>query len=274
VEVLTLTFVAWSRGARFYPLLYMLTRVWKAKDWETGIELTQHLLGSLSQLQMHHIFPKAFLYERNYDKRDVNALANFTFLTQETNLKVSDRAPAEYLAEYADRDPSLLESHWIPLDRELWKPENYLDFLVARRELLAKAANDFLGSLYQGQMPQRDLKLEERVTAETGAVPGSIESPEEEAELVACNDWVQEQGYASGEFLYELADQETGNFLALLDLAWPEGMQSGLSEPVALLMNEERETEEIVSRAGYKFFTSVERLKEYVNEELSESGVA
>ena len=264
-------FIAWSRGARFYPLLYMLTRVWKAKDWETGIELSQHLLGSLSGLQMHHIFPKAFLYEYNYNKREVNALANFTFLTQETNLKVSDRPPAEYLAEYADRDPSLLESHWIPMDRELWKPENYLEFLQARRELLAQAANDFLNSLHQGQMPQQDLEVGDRISAATGAIPGSIDSPEDEAELVACNNWVQEQGYVSGEFLYELVDEETGSPLALVDLAWPEGMQPGLSEPVALLVNDERETEEIVSRAGFKFLTSVENLKEYVRGRLSVS---
>jgi hypothetical protein len=51
-------------------------------------------------------------------------------------------------------------------------------------------------------------------------------------------------------------------------------MQPGLSEPVALFINEERETEELVSRAGFKFFTSVEGLKEYVIEELSASGVA
>jgi len=29
-------FLGWSRGARFYPLLYMLTRVWKARDWVPG----------------------------------------------------------------------------------------------------------------------------------------------------------------------------------------------------------------------------------------------
>src|SRR6185312_2555506 len=38
-------FIGWSRGARFYPLLYMLTRVNHARDWGTGIELRQHMLG-------------------------------------------------------------------------------------------------------------------------------------------------------------------------------------------------------------------------------------
>src|SRR3990172_13139949 len=38
-------FMGWSQGARFYPLLYMLTRAWKAQDWDTGVELSGHLLG-------------------------------------------------------------------------------------------------------------------------------------------------------------------------------------------------------------------------------------
>lgn len=263
-------FMAWSRGARFYPLLYMLTRVWHAKDWETGIELSNHMLGSLSQLQMHHIFPKALLYQLDYPKREVNALANFTFLTQETNLHISDRPPEEYLAEYADKDPSVVESHWIPLDRNLWKVENYDDFLEARRKLLAKAANDFLGHLLHGEVPEFDLAPEGVSDREPAvSLPGSIDSPEEEEELIDCNQWVEEQGYAPGEFMYELVDDDTGRPLALLDLAWPNGMQEGLSDPVALLINEERETEEIVSRAGYRFFTSVGALKEYVAQELS-----
>ncbi|MCZ7596886.1 MAG: hypothetical protein M5U09_02715 [Gammaproteobacteria bacterium] len=44
----------------------------------------------------------------------MNALANFTFLTQDTNLVVGNQHPAEYLAHYAATDPGLLESHWIP----------------------------------------------------------------------------------------------------------------------------------------------------------------
>lgn len=267
-------FLAWSRGARFYPLLYMLTRVWRAKDWETGVELQNHLLGSLSQLQMHHIFPKALLYQHEYEKRDVNALANFTFLTKATNLKVSDKDPAEYLAEYADRDPSLLESHWIPLEPALWKLENYPDFLARRRELLAQAANDFLDHLLHGTVPEVEIRPFSEIAeaAASPSLPGSIDSEEEEQELLACSDWVEEQGYTAGELLYELVDTETDEPLALVDLAWPNGLQEGLSEPVALLLNEDKETEEIVNKAGFRFFTSVAGFKEYVTETLSVVG--
>ena len=132
-------FWGWSRGARFYPLLYMLTRVCSARDWDTGLELKRALLGSFSQLHVHHIFPKSRLYECGQSRPEVNALANFTFLTQETNLLVSNRLPEEYFPEFLARQPGAVESHWIPMDERLWKMENYLEFLEARRELLAKA---------------------------------------------------------------------------------------------------------------------------------------
>ena len=112
-------FTGWSRGARFYPLLYLLTRTWGAKDWGSGIELSKQMLGKHSSLQLHHIFPKGYLYRHGYPRPEVNALANFAFQTMETNLQISDCAPHEYFEEVAERFPGALESQWIPLDREL-----------------------------------------------------------------------------------------------------------------------------------------------------------
>ena len=114
-------FSGWSVGTRFYPLLYLLTRVHHAKDWDTGIELSNHMLGSKSRLHLHHIFPKSLLYGKGYQRQEVNALANFTFLTQETNLKVSNRDPAKYIPEFVAKHPGVIESHWIPMDPELWQ---------------------------------------------------------------------------------------------------------------------------------------------------------
>ena len=64
-------FSGWSRSARFYPLLYMMTRACHAQDWGTGVELSAYLLGHLSRLQIHHIFPKALLYKHGYKKAEV-----------------------------------------------------------------------------------------------------------------------------------------------------------------------------------------------------------
>jgi 5-methylcytosine-specific restriction endonuclease McrA len=259
-------FLGWSRGARFYPLLYMLTRVWKAKDWETGVELSAHLLGSLSALQVHHIFPKDLLYKAGYHRPDVNAIANFTFLTQETNLLVTNRDPAEYLEVFADKSPGAIESHWIPLDRELWKIENYPKFLEARRELLAAAANEFLDNLLKGAVPEA-AEEQPSILDRTGVSP-TIESGEEEATLEECSSWLAGLGLPPGEPLFEVGDAETGEPIAVLDLAWPRGLQEGLSQPVTLLIDEPPEIEAAANDAGFRAFRDLPSFKAYVEEEI------
>ncbi len=260
-------FLGWNKGARFYPLLYMLTRTGHAKDWNTGIELSNNLLGKLNRLEIHHIFPKALLYKHDYPRQDVNALANFTFLTQETNLYVTDRDPAEYLEEFAAKNPGVIESHWIPMDRNLWKVENYNDFLAARRELLAAAANNFLDGLLTGNIPEQEVTTSVLERSEVRIV-GGITSEEEENLLIEYNEWVVNQGLPEGEFLYEVIDENTGQATAVIDLAWANGLQEGYSQPVALLIDEDKETEEAVNRAGFLFFTDFEEFQKYVRSEI------
>ena len=260
-------FMGWSRGARLYPLLYMMTRVCKARDWDTGNELSSYLLGHLCQLQLHHIFPKSVLYEHGYSRPEVNALANFTFLTQETNLLVTNRFPGDYLPEFAEKHPGAVESHWIPSDTQLWKVENYREFLKARMDLLCKAANEFLDSLLAGAVPEAEAMADvlERVAA---VVPGGIESEEEELLLRECNEWVADHGLPEGEYMYELIDDATGEPTAILDLAWPNGLQHGYSQPVALLIHEGSETLEAANRLGYRYFSDPVSFRSYVEEEI------
>jgi hypothetical protein len=199
-------FRGWNKGTRFYPLLYMLTRVHKAKDWETGIELKQHLLGKLNCLQVHHIFPRKLLYKHGYSKSQVNAIANFTFITQGTNLQISARQPVDYLEEIELQHPGAVESHWIPIDKNLWKVENYTDFLAARRELLAQVSNEFIQSLLNGELPEKAI-APEVTKSKAVTVPGMIEMDEEEQLLRDCKEWVAEQGLSDGEISYELTDR-------------------------------------------------------------------
>ena len=262
LEIQPSDFWGWSTGARFYPLLYMMTRVCRSKDFETGIELSSSTLGKGTALQVHHIFPKALLYKHGYSKPNVNAIANFTFLTQETNLLISDRAPEEYFEEYEKKNPGVLASHWIPMDRNLWKVENYLDFLEARRKLLAKEANKFLQSLLKGR-ETKELAISE--TLELRGTPiGSITDAAEEVELRRINEWVVSQGLPKGDFSFELVDPTTGKLLAYIDLAWPNGLQEGYSQPVAVVINEGQEMLSLLTRAGFKWFTNFDDFKFYV----------
>lgn len=221
----------------------------------------------MSRLEVHHIFPKALLYKHNYPRQDVNALANFTFLTQETNLYVTDRDPAEYLEEFIQKNLGAVETHWIPMDRNLWKVENYQDFLAARRELLANAANDFLDGLLAGSLPEK--KIVAIVSDENeNQTYGRIASKDEENLLLECNLWLMNQGLPEGEFSYEIIDEATGELKVTIDLAWANGLQEGLSQPVALLIDEEKETDEAVNRAGFRFFTGFEEFQKYVKTDI------
>ena len=260
-------FDSWSLGARFYPMLYLLTRVGEAQDWGTGLPLKADLLGKINWLQIHHIFPKSQLYKRGHYRSEVNAIANYCFLTQSTNLNISNKLPERYFEEIEENHPGALASQWIPMDRQLWKMENYLDFLEARRELLAQAANSFLDSLISGDAPEFVADMEE-TDKPVLIVPGGIEDEAEEELLLQTNIWVTEQGLPEGEMQYQVVDEETGEVLAILDLAWPTGIQSGLSEPVALLIDEDLETLEVANSGGFRYFTDINDFQEYVAREI------
>lgn len=265
LQVRPADFLGYSQGARFYPLLYMLTRVSKSRDFDSGDELSQHLLGKLSGLQIHHLFPKVQLYKHGYGRAEVNALANFTFLTQETNLRISDDLPANYMPQVKHKQPGALESHWIPMDPELWKIENYPAFLAARRELLAQAANDFLDGLLHGTSAAAEVAAP--VLAHPSEAAARIESDEDRA-IRDLNEWLVSQGLPSGEINYELIDAETGALLATCDLAWPNGIQEGYSQPVALLVDREPESIEAANSAGYRYFTDLADLRHYIESEV------
>jgi hypothetical protein len=247
----------------------MMTRACHAKDWGTGDELTNHLLGHLSQLQIHHFFPKALLYKHGYRKREVNAIANFTFLTQETNLEVSKRDPAEYVPHYEERMPGAIATHWISTDPELLKLEYYHGFLADRRKRLADTANEFLDKLVGGQVPDPvDMEEADFVQRAVEFVPGSIESDEEEARLEKCNRWCVKRGLPEGEISFELVHPESGKQLAFLDLAWPTGLQSGLTQPVCVLIDEGEDVEDAASLAGYRCFSTIKAFRMYVKDEI------
>jgi hypothetical protein len=107
------------------------------------------------------------------------------------------------------------------------------------------------------------------VTERVAAVPvGSIEGEDEERLLNAVNAWVVAQGLPEGELGHEIVDPESGRLIALLDLAWPEGLQAGLSDPVALLIDEGADTEEVANRAGFRFFTDAEDFRAYVRRQI------
>ena len=79
---------------------------------------------------------------------------------------------------------------------------------------------------------------------------------------------LQVVGLPRGELAYDYADPESGVQRAVFDLAWPDGIQFGLSEPVAVLLNETPDVLSLASSAGLRFFTSVVGFQRYVESEI------
>jgi len=263
-------FTGWSLGARFYPVLYLLTRMGESRDWATGLPLKANLLGKMSRLEVHHIFPKAQLYKRKFKRPEVNALGNFCFLTKDTNLDISDRLPEDYFPKVEQAHPGALASQWIPTDPALWKIENFREFLDARKALLAAELNRRMEELLHGDT--RWLAGPTAAVSATSTVTGGITSEEEEEQLEAINDWMEEMGLSRGILAYDFADAATGEQRAVFDLAWPSGIQEELSQPVAVLLNESADTIGIASQAGYRCFTSSEEFRRYVSNDILVGG--
>jgi hypothetical protein len=72
---------------------------------------------------------------------------------------------------------------------------------------------------------------------------------------------------------YDFADPHSGEQKAVFDLAWPNGVQEELSEPVAVLLNEEGGIIAIASQAGFRCFTTTDDFTRYVENEIQGAGV-
>ncbi len=248
-------FWGWSKGARFYPLLYMLTRVSHARDWGTNTELSLSLLGKNSSLQVHHIFPKHVLYEAGKTRAEVNALANYAFLTQETNLEISDQKPEEYFPVYMKKCPGAIESHCVPTEPELLTVDAYPQFLARRRELLAEKANAILDELWNGTMGDQVAPMPKLIVLDD----------DEDLAISEIREWLKEQGFNAGIRDYG-AVNGYGGMPIIIDVAWPDGLQEGFTEPVALMIGEEPGDVYKVNSAGFRVFTDAESMRGYVME--------
>jgi Protein of unknown function DUF262 len=245
-----------GQGARFYPLLYLLTRVHGARDFGNGLPLQAHRPGDPATLRAHHIFPKAVLSAAGYAASQVNDVANLCFLTRETSLIIAKRQPGEYCGAVEARHPGVLAAQWVPPDPALWAVDRYPDFLAARRELLAAAANGFLDQLRSGR-PARPGQSLERLTVVTGGPEDGNQVRALVAELVGL-------GCADPAVDCEVPDPATGEVLTVAEACWPEGLRPGQGNPVILVLDPAESDLARLEELGYETFTSADSLRGHV----------
>jgi hypothetical protein len=136
-------------------LMYILMRQRQATDWGEGRATSLREI-ELSEMQIHHIFPFNFMVndkaaldyadrkelKPSQYRREINDIANMTFLSKLTNVRIGDLPPWQYLQQETSKE--LRWAHFIPEDQQLWHPSRFGDFLEARRDLIAKSATQLL----------------------------------------------------------------------------------------------------------------------------------
>ncbi|GAH47732.1 unnamed protein product, partial [marine sediment metagenome] len=130
----------------FFNMTFIVSKSKGAVDWFTGNKLHTQMLGALYRLHRHHIFPREVLKKRGYyqdrdKKKLVNELANRGFLTERANKKIRSSEPKDYLKKVIAKYPRALEQQFVSEKEELWKVDNFQDFLRDKRQKIAKGIN-------------------------------------------------------------------------------------------------------------------------------------
>lgn len=138
-----------QKGIRspFFSMLYFVLRQNSAKDWWSGLRLSDKHIGRAHTIQYHHIFPKSLLRDANYEKKEINEIANMAFIGGKTNRHILNKEPMVYLEKevIAKSGENTLISQLIPTDKSKWEIKNYREFLDWRRKAIAEAINEFMG---------------------------------------------------------------------------------------------------------------------------------
>lgn len=113
---------------------------------------------------VHHLFPYNYLKKNGFVNRgDYNQIANFVYMERSVNVQVGDKAPRDYMEvvtsqcnngnlkigriENSDVLAENLKQNCIPEGFESMTSENYDNFLIARRKLMAKKIEKYYKSL-------------------------------------------------------------------------------------------------------------------------------
>lgn len=168
LEILPADFVRRTIKNSLFGMVRWYLKSRNAVCFTTGLSLRMNM-GKKYQLEIDHIFPFSKLKELGYGEENSmkHALAqeftNRVILTQKAKWTKSTANPFDYLTSVQVKFPNALELQCIPSDENLWKLENYEQFLEERRKILAKHLNDYLKSITKTKESVAPVSLEDMI---------------------------------------------------------------------------------------------------------------
>ncbi len=95
--------------------------------------------GKRKSLEKHHLFPKAYLKDLEYNDSKINQMANYAYIDWKDNMEILDEAPSVYYPVVCE-NRSTEEIYKMEEENALphgWEKMAYEDFLIVRRKLMA-----------------------------------------------------------------------------------------------------------------------------------------
>lgn len=165
-----------SHASARYSGVFCLLALRQARDWRREEDI------QLQDLQDHHIFPKAYLKRKEITKRiDVNTVANRTLISDETNNKIKDKAPATYISDEgilrSDKRKQLLEPHFMG--------EHVTPHLDLAGE---ETASENVGEIYEAFLRERQAAIIDEIRSACGVeLDSSGEASQDEIDEPAAD---------------------------------------------------------------------------------------
>jgi hypothetical protein len=139
----TLRNSSYSSKGRLSRAILSLYANKQPKDWKyiDRNVIVDNFFFSTDKPNLHHIFPTNYISQNpGSNELNNNSLMNIAYLTQITNLEISDKNPLNYIRDY-DSNPefeSVIKTHILPIELLEWSrlesmPSDALDQFIEKR---------------------------------------------------------------------------------------------------------------------------------------------
>lgn len=107
----------YSATGRFCSAILALYTNKEPRDWQDKVMKVQvsNYFATTDKPQLHHVFPTNSRFVLDHPNDNQNSLINIAFITQSTNLKISNRDPNDYLKDFVDEKfDGIMAEHFLP----------------------------------------------------------------------------------------------------------------------------------------------------------------
>ena len=152
-----------SRASAVYKGVYALLIPNKCLDFRTGVPIDEKIFFDYD-IDIHHIFPKAWCENQNIESNVFNSIVNKTALSATTNRKIGGRAPSEYLQRIQEeagidnvKMDEILDSHLI--FGEALREDDFEKFFDIREAALLGVIEKAMGKKIIRENEEDDLDI-------------------------------------------------------------------------------------------------------------------